>query len=319
MWEPIRFLPVYKSYLWGGRVIPEHFGRSDAPTAGPVAESWELSDRDEGMSRVADGVHIGKSLRELLSEDRAALLGTSMAGAVFPLLIKVIDAAQSLSVQVHPDDESAPKVHGEAKSEAWYVLDARPGAFIYRGIQPGVTPEQFRKAVEAGGVEKLLVRHAVAAGDCIYIPGGTVHAIGAGCLLLEVQQNSNTTFRVYDWNRKDPSGKPRELHLEQAEQVMKFGDKEQHPPAEEGRCVTPYFSMEPITVGKRAVSASDPLKGFTVVFVEEGRVAFQHPGGESEAAAGTTWLIPAALRKCKIANKGSDPARVVIIRGVKGA
>ena len=311
---PIRFKPVYQSYLWGGRTMVERYARSDAPGAGPVAESWEVSDRPDGMS-VADGAAWnGATLRALIAANPETVLGRT-ARDVFPLLIKLIDARETLSVQVHPDDASAAAGLGEAKSEAWYVLAAEPGACVYHGFLPGVTREAAEKGCFDGSVASLMRRIPVSPGEIIYVPGGTVHAIGAGCLLLEVQQNSNTTFRIFDWNRVGPDGKPRALHLEQARQVIRWETPESHSPSEDGRCVTPYFSIEPRELGKRALSLADPLKGFTVVFVEEGPVRWQWADGEIEAAPGTTWLFPAALRKIKVARVADVPGRIVIIRG----
>lgn len=318
--EPIRFNPVYMTYLWGGRRMVDVYGRGDAPAKGPVAESWEVSDRPDGMSLAAGGACAGSSLRELIEANAAGILGSSSHRGVFPLLIKIIDAAQALSVQVHPDDESAARGLGEAKSEAWYILDAKPGAYIYRGFKAGVTLEDFDASLKTGTVEELLVRCPVTSGDLIYIPGGTVHAIGEGCLILEVQQNSNTTYRVYDWNRKGPDGKTRALHLDEARKVIHWQSDEVHQPADDGRCSTPYFTIECTTLGKRALNVVDPLKGFTVVFVEEGSVVFQFDGREVPAVAGTTWLLPASLRKCRLARATpTEPARVVVIRGKPAA
>ncbi|HMO03342.1 MAG TPA: class I mannose-6-phosphate isomerase [Kiritimatiellia bacterium] len=316
-WEPLSFKPVYQTYLWGGRQLVDRLARTDAPASGPVAESWELSDRTDGMSLVAGGTFAGTSLRSLMTEHRDAVIGKAACPGPFPLLIKVIDARETLSVQVHPDDAAAARGIGEAKSEAWYVLDAQPGACVYRGFRPGTTEAEAYTAIAEGRVADLLVRQSVVPGDTIYIPGGTVHAIGEGCLLLEVQQNSNTTYRLFDWNRTGPDGKPRALHLEEARQVIHWETEEQHQPAEGGRCVTPYFSIEPVTLGKRPVSLNDPLRGYTVLFVEEGPVRIDHPNGSLEAATGTTWLIPAALRGAKVARPGTEPARVVIIHGAK--
>ncbi len=315
--EPLHFTPIYQSYLWGGRDLVTRYERSGAPADGPVAESWEVSDRDDGMSIVESGLLTGHSLRSLMADHRDALIGKASSHGPFPLLIKIIDARETLSVQVHPDDAAAAKGVGEAKSEAWYVLDARPGACVYRGFRPGTTEAEAYQAIADGRVADLLVRQSVTPGDTIYIPGGTVHAIGEGCLLLEVQQNSNTTYRLFDWNRIGPDGQPRALHLEEARQVIHWDTGEQHQPADDGRCVTPYFSIEPVTLGKRPVSLADPLRGFTVLFVEDGPVRIDYANGEIVAKTGSSWLIPAALRPCKVARLDNEAARVVIIRGAK--
>jgi mannose-6-phosphate isomerase len=312
---PIRFKPVYQTYLWGGRTMAQRYYRDDAPATGPVAESWEVSDRADGMSVVTGGELDGASFRALMEEHRDEIMGPSITREVFPLLIKLIDARETLSVQVHPDDESASRGLGDAKSEAWYVIAAGPGACVYHGFMPGVTREAAELGFRDGTVAEMMRRISVSPGDIIYVPGGTVHAIGAGCLLLEVQQNSNTTYRLFDWNRTGPDGKPRPLHLEQARQVIHWETAEHHSPSEDGRCVTPYFSIEPRELGKRALSLADPLKGFTVVVVVDGPVLLQYPAGETIAPAGTTWLIPAALRKVKAVRHDSNPGKLVIVRG----
>ena len=318
-WEPLHFTPVYQSYLWGGRDLVERFARTDAPASGPVAESWECSDRLDGMSVVASGAWAGQTLRDLMTENRDAIIGKAACPGPFPLLIKLIDARQTLSVQVHPDDAAAALGIGEAKSEAWYVLDAQPGACVYRGFRPGVSEQEVNDSLRNGTVADLLVRQSVVPGDTIYIPGGTVHAIGEGCLLLEVQQNSNTTYRLFDWNRVGPDGQPRALHLDEAAKVIKWQTDESHQPAEDGRCVTPYFSIEPVVLGKRPVSLTDPLRGYTIVFVEEGPVRFDSPAGSYIGSTGTTWLIPAALKSGKVSRHENEAARVVLIRGMKAA
>ena len=313
----MQFKPVYQPYLWGGRDLVNKYARTDAPASGPVAESWEVSDRSDGMSVVASGPWAGRTLHELLAQHGEALLGKMSQPGHFPLLIKIIDAQKDLSIQVHPDDQTAAQGFGEAKSEAWYVLDAAPGACVYRGFLPGVTEADFDQALRDGTVDELMARQSVVPGDVIYIPGGTVHAIGAGCLLLEVQQNSNTTYRIFDWNRKDANGQPRELHIDQAKKVMMWETVEMHQPAEEGRCITPYFTIETLNVANRPLSIKDPLKGYTILFVEEGAVKIRSPEGDTLAEAGTTWLIPAAMKNVKALSGGVDSARVVLIRGVK--
>jgi mannose-6-phosphate isomerase len=319
-WVPMRFKPVYQTYIWGGRGMVELYGRSDAPATGPVAESWELSDRADGMSVAGTGPLAGQTLRSIIAEHREAILGRTPAGEVFPLLIKLLDARETLSVQVHPDDESARQGHGEAKSEAWYVLHAVPGACVYRGLRPGVSPAEAGQSLTDGTLADKLERVPVDAGDLIYVPGGTVHAIGAGCMLLEVQQNSNTTYRIFDWNRVGPDGQPRALHLDAAGQVARWNTADTHPPADDGRCVTPYFTIEPCAVGRRAMSVADPLRGFTVLFVEEGPVLLVAGGVEQHVAPGTTWLLPAALRQVKVSRVDREtPARIVLIRGGRPA
>lgn len=316
--EPVRFRPVYQSYLWGGRKLADRYGRKDVPPSGPVAESWEVSDRDDGMSVAAEGPFAGCSLRTLMQDHREGILGQSRAGKVFPLLVKVIDARETLSIQVHPDDEAAARGIGEAKSEAWYVLDADPGAFVYCGFRPGVTREEAEASLGKATMPELLVRHPVVRGEVIYIPGGTVHAIGAGCLLLEVQQNSNTTFRLFDYDRKGPDGKTRALHLDEARKVIHWDAGHVRPENKGGCCRTPYFSIESCSVDRAPLPLVDPLGGFTMVFVEEGSIEVAGSHGSRAAGSGTTWLIPASLRDVRALPIDGAPARIVIMRGALG-
>jgi mannose-6-phosphate isomerase len=194
---------------------------------GPVAESWEVSAHPNGPSRVADGPFAGMSLAELTKQAGAALLGDAVfaryAGE-FPVLVKLIDVSSLASVQVHPDDEQARRLEGfpRGKTEAWYIIERSPAARFFLGLTPGVTPASFRAALAEGRARELLAAPEVAAGDCLLVPPGTIHACGEGVLLLEVQQSCDITYRVYDWDRVDEQGRRRELHLEKALQVIDF-------------------------------------------------------------------------------------------------
>ena len=300
---PLRLKPTYQDYLWGGDRIAREFGRQVPP--GLVAESWEVADRPEGMGVVSNGPLAGTPLNQLMRGLDLDLVGQHGRGfKVLPLLIKLIDARQTLSVQVHPDNAGAARHGGEPKTEMWYILAAEPGAFVYSGLRPGVTPEAFAQAVTHQTVEELLVKVPVQAGDAVYIPGGRVHAIGAGCLLLECQQNSNTTYRIYDYGRKGADGKTRELHLEQAVRVIRWDDQgaplavprrvEQTPAGERWEILTsPFFRMEQLRLNGAWKLARD-LTTFRVLFVEQGMVEVTGPYGTETAPRGTTLLIPAA-------------------------
>lgn len=208
---PMLLQPVYKDYVWGSDRIAKHYRREGVPT--PCAESWEVADRPEGMSLVENGPLKGCSLAELVE-----MLGENLLGRPgykhFPLLVKIIDAAELLSVQVHPNEAWSQILHAEPKTEMWYVLEAAKEAYVYAGLKVGIDSNTCMAALGAGQADEVLNRLPVKKGDVIYIPAGTVHAIGPGCLILEVQQNSNTTYRLYDWGRKGADGKPRELHVE---------------------------------------------------------------------------------------------------------
>jgi mannose-6-phosphate isomerase len=209
------FAPLYRRYLWGGRRFASAFGR-DLPPGEDYAESWELVDRGPDQSIVAAGTLAGITLGQLVRERGPELLGGGVSVSAFPLLFKFLDAHQVLSVQVHPDDARAARLTppDRGKTEAWYVVAAEPGSRIYAGLRDGVSPSDLAAGIRAGTCETLLHSFAAGPGDCIFIPAGTVHAIGAGLLVAEIQQSSDTTYRLFDWNRTGPDGRPRQLHVD---------------------------------------------------------------------------------------------------------
>jgi mannose-6-phosphate isomerase len=223
---PLFFKPVFKHYLWGGRNL-EKFGR-DLPSKGVVAESWEISGHPDGLTRVKNGIYAGKTLPELLSLLGEALVGTNNTWALhrgkFPLLIKLLDANRRLSVQVHPDDAYAIENEGNelGKTEMWVVLKADPNARIIYGLAANISPNIFKQAVKTGELVQYLNHIKLQKGDHICVPARTLHAILEGSVIVEIQQNSNTTYRVFDWNRVDDEGNPRDLHLQKALDVIDF-------------------------------------------------------------------------------------------------
>lgn len=222
MYYPIKFTPVYKDYIWGGRYF-EKFER-ELPD-GILAESWELSCHRNGVSIAANGELEGKALPEIVKADPKNILGTKFPSDCLevPLLIKLIDANDRLSVQVHPDDNYAAVYEGGlGKNEMWYVMDAKPGAKLVAGLKPGVTKEVFTEAVKDNRIEECLSEVEVYPGDVINIPAGLVHAIGSGIVIAEIQQMSDTTYRVFDYNRVDSNGVGRPLHLDKALDVINF-------------------------------------------------------------------------------------------------
>jgi mannose-6-phosphate isomerase len=309
---PLRFEPILRELIWGGRrlgtVLHKPIGG-----ASDYAESWEVSDYHDQVSVVSDGPLAGTSLRDLVRSCAMELLGPAVGPRdQFPLLVKFIDANQDLSVQVHPDDEKGRRlVNDNGKTEAWVILAAEPGSVIYAGLKPGVGPDQFRRAIQSGEVEPLLHRFAARPGDSILIEAGTVHAIGAGVLLAEIQQMSDATFRVFDWNRVGTDGKPRELHVEQAMESIDF----QRGPV---NAITPevedldgdatrerlarsrYFALERLTI-KRATTVGRPDR-FTILMGLKGRCEII----ESQAKRairlnfGQTLLLPAGVGECPI-------------------
>ncbi len=227
---PLTFTPVLKHYLWGGRNL-ERLGRI-LPPQGVVAESWEISGHQNGVTAVDNGPFAGRLLTDLHAELGLDLIGRNSAWAQarhkFPLLIKLLDANLPLSVQVHPNDDFARTHEGNelGKTEMWVVLQAAPNAELILGVKAGTTPAAFRQAVESGRLEPFLHRLPVQAGDHICVPAGSLHAIMSGLLIAEIQQNSDTTYRVYDWNRVGDDGRPRPLHLEKAMAVINFAQVE---------------------------------------------------------------------------------------------
>jgi len=297
---PLTFQPVYLSYLWGGQRIATFFDRPHTP---PVcAESWEVSDRPEGPSRVANGPWQSCSLADLIRSYPQEILGPHAPSPRFPLLIKLIDAAQRLSLQVHPDNSSAAAVGGEPKTELWVVLDATPDAYVYAGFKEPLTPDRFQTALATRSLPNLLHRVAVQAGDALFIPGGRVHAIGEGCLLLEIQQNSNTTFRVHDWDRIGPDGRSRALHLDQALKVIDWNNTESglirfpRPPSPNPTLLLecPLFRVEQIGIREPIEWTRHP-DGFQILFIAEGSLFLEGGGIETQAPRGSSWLIPAGM------------------------
>lgn len=217
--EPFLLRPAGKDYLWGGTRLKTEYGKRLPLT--PLAETWECSAHPDGPSAAASGPWAGQSLPDILAA-RPELLGRRYAAlGTLPVLIKLIDAEQDLSVQVHPDDAYARAREGQAgKTELWYVVDARPGARLVRGFEHDMTPALLRDAAARGDLEKHLHSAAVHPGDVFFIPPGTVHAIGAGCLIAEIQQSSNVTYRLYDYNRRDKNGRLRPLHMDRALDVL---------------------------------------------------------------------------------------------------
>jgi mannose-6-phosphate isomerase len=217
--EPLVFEPYLRPMIWGGRVFEHRLGKK-LPTEGVFGESWELSAHPHHMSRVAEGPLRGMSLTEVWERRQAEIAGSEVpSGAKFPWLIKFLDCRGHLSVQVHPDDATARELLGDesGKTEAWVILDAEPGARVYAGLKPGTTRADLERHFDAGTVVECLHSFTPRAGDCVFLPAGTVHAVGGGGVLFaEVQQSSDATFRLFDWNRLGPDGKPRALHREAA-------------------------------------------------------------------------------------------------------
>jgi mannose-6-phosphate isomerase len=304
---PLKFKPRFVGKMWGGRKIETVLGKS--PPAGAIGESWEVYDFPPGVvdesagwisAEVAEGRLAGKTLHELVGEFGRDLYGdVPLVGphGQFPILIKFLDAREDLSVQVHPDAAYA-KTHPTAhlKNEAWFIVQADPGSRLLMGLKPGVTRQRFKKSIADGSVESTINSIPVKAGDCLYLPSGTVHALGAGILAAEVQTPSDTTYRVFDFNRNDPStGNPRPLHVEQAMQCIDFSA-----PAPPRLSLGPdlvkcdHFTIRKIAAkkGREVIIPSGEPK---VLMFITGRGRLLAPGHDSNFTAGDTILLPAGL------------------------
>jgi mannose-6-phosphate isomerase len=216
MLDPLTFVPLYQERVWGGRALAGFPGRTLPPDR-PIGESWEIVDRPEAQSVIADGPLAGLTLHAALRARGADLLGPAWPiGRPFPILVKWLDCADRLSLQVHPPAELATELGGEPKTENWFIAAAQPGAALIVGLRPGVDRQTFERAIAENSLDRCVNRVPVAPGDSVLVRSGTVHAIDAGNLILEIQQNSDTTYRVYDWGRVGLDGKPRQLHLEES-------------------------------------------------------------------------------------------------------
>lgn len=226
---PLALTSFFKTVIWGGRKLETVFHRTLPDDHSPVGEAWEICERPEFSSCVLNGPLKGRTLGSLIEEFGAGLLGSRVNGSRFPLLVKILDARDRLSLQVHPDEAACARLGGEAepKTEMWYVIGADPGAKIVAGVAPDASPDAFWPNVNSADIEKQLHVYDAQAGDVFFIRAGCVHAIGGGNLILEVQQNSDTTYRISDWGRLGADGKPRALHVDQARECVNFAMREE--------------------------------------------------------------------------------------------
>ncbi len=272
--HPLIFEPIFKRRIWGGERLRHVFGK-DVPADQPIGESWELADLPDDKSVVASGPAAGKRIDELVRQwDRALTGRVPLFQGSFPLLIKFLDAQQDLSVQVHPDEAMAKRLGGDlrVKHEAWYVLETEGDAAIYKGLEPSVTRESFASAIEAGTCAELLHRVPVKPGDCHYLPSGTVHALGAGVLVAEIQTPSDVTYRVFDWNRVDSAtGQPRELHVAEALECIHFG------PADESAMKRSHVASHWTTVTRLVTCESFIIEKVRMAVGVEQRIAYAEP------------------------------------------
>lgn len=226
--QPLTFKPLYQARVWGGRRLEKLLGRTLPDASTPYGESWEISDRPGEQSLLCGkGTSPGISLHDLWTHHREAVFGKMLldcAAPRYPLLMKILDACDDLSIQVHPPASAAEALGGEPKTEMWFIAHAEPGARIYAGLRPGISRADFEAAIRAGTVADCVQVLEPKAGDCLFLPSGRIHAIGAGLLIYEIQQNSDTTYRVFDWNRVGLDGKPRDLHVQESLASIDFTD-----------------------------------------------------------------------------------------------
>jgi mannose-6-phosphate isomerase len=310
MLYPFTFHPIFKERVWGGRELERLYGKI-LPSGTPIGESWEISDRPGDASVIANGPLAGKNLRWLMENHRAELLGDAKPANEnrFPLLCKILDAREKLSLQVHPPASKAAELGGEPKTEMWFIAAAAPNAELFVGLKRGVTRTEFEKKVRTGEVAECFHRVPVRAGDAMFLPSGRVHAIGAGLVIFEIQQNSDTTYRVFDWNRVGLDGKSRELHVAQSLASIDFNDFE--PTRVETKFVadgkiqkralvnSPLFNVEAWKLNSGAGSLLQPKK-LQLIAVPNGEVEIKSGATAVKLSAGQFSLIPASLERTEI-------------------
>ena len=303
---PYLFQPILKEIIWGGTDIRPFKGMT--PTQEKIGESWELSHVDGDFSVVTYGADKGKTIDELIREYGESLLGSEVMkrfGTRFPLLIKFIDAWDDLSIQVHPDDVLAEKRHHSfGKTEMWYVIKATPDAALYCGFSQPIDADEYVRRVEDNSIMEVLKRYNVTAGDVFFLPAGRVHAIGAGCFIAEIQQTSNITYRIYDYNRKGADGKGRELHTELAKDAIDYtfqSDYRTHYTPQPGAAVElvqcPYFTTRLLETETPMMRDYATLDSFVVYICMAGSVELRDDNGnELTVSQGQTVLFPATTQ-----------------------
>jgi mannose-6-phosphate isomerase len=310
MLYPFVFNPIFKDRIWGGREIEKLYGQK-LPPGKPIGEAWEISDRPGDESVVANGPLAGKNLRWLMQHHAVEILGEARPAAEnrFPILCKILDAREKLSLQVHPPAKKAAELKGEPKTEMWYIADATPDASLYVGLKRGVTRVEFEQKIADGSVADCFHKIPVRAGDTMFLPSGRVHAIGDGLVIFEIQQNSDTTYRVFDWNRTGLDGKPRELHIAQSLASIDFDDfepklaPENYHPADGFKfrllAEDPLFTVQEMAF-ENAGSYSPAGNYLRVIAVTKGVAQVGDGTAFASLKAGQFCLIPACLNNVEI-------------------
>jgi len=292
---PLKFKPIFKQRIWGGQKLREVFNK-DIPPFKKIGESWELADLPDDKSVIANGELAGQTLSSAIKKYPKEITGVQNFSGQFPLLIKFIDAEDILSVQVHPDSQTCRRMgKGNPKTECWYIISAVPGAVIYKGLKKGVTREKFSKAIKEGSVAELLEKVPVETGQCHFLPAGTAHSIGAGLLIAEIQTPSDTTYRVFDWNRVDDTGKARPLHIEEALESINFNAAGSNfPITTVGRLVNcEYFKIDKGHQAKGCETLLSPGKMKTLIILTGSGEILGDDEVSVEFRAGDCLLVPA--------------------------
>jgi len=310
---PLTFRPILKERVWGGTKLKQLYGKP-LPPGVPIGESWEISDRPGDVSVIATGPLAGNDLHWLVQHHTKELVGeTKLHNGRFPLLIKLLDCRQKLSLQVHPPPAKAAQLGGEPKTEMWYIADAAPGAELYVGLKRGVTPELFQQKIRSGTVAECFHRVNVRSGDAMFLPSGRVHAIGGGLVIFEIQENSDTTYRVFDWNRVGLDGKPRALHVTESLASIDFSDFEPALVSPQTHQVdglntrrlvdNPLFKVEALSApAEKAIVLDKPQ--LRIIGVVEGRVIVSDGADSVELSRGQFCLIPACLEATELSLAG---------------
>lgn len=323
MLYPLLFKPIFQERIWGGRNLESLYGKALPPRV-PIGESWEISDRPEAQSEIINGPLAGKTLQWLMQNHAPELMGTARPlNGRFPLLVKILDAREKLSLQVHPAASKARSFGGEPKTEIWYITRAEPAAELYVGLRQGASRFEFESRIKDGTVAKCFHRIPVRAGDAMFLPSGRVHAIGAGLVIFEIQQNSDTTYRVFDWNRVDAQGKPRQLHVEQSLECIDFQDFEPDPihadvpeaqPANvqiQTLIEDPLFSVETVSLVPHA-HIDYSLAVPHIIAMIEGKATIHHDSFPVELSSGQFCLVPAGMKNMKI--EATSTARFLVTK-----
>ena len=309
MTSPLTFAPIFMERMWGGRRLESEFGKKLPPNT-CIGESWEIADRPEAQSIVANSSLKGKTLHELWKQNRHDIFGDVPETPRFPLLIKLLDAQERLSLQVHPPEEVAAKLGGEPKTEFWYVAIADPGAELFLGFRELIRREQFKRALDKGPVEDCVQKIRVKAGDAMFLPAGRLHAVGGGNLLVEIQQNSDTTYRVFDWNRTAADGTLRQLHVDQALQCIDFTDVGPHLIEPKGEVLIKHELFEIEKWNLDSSRGIAPLGQFAIVCCLTGSLRC----ASADLAPGEFFLVPASLetRQLQPQSEGTSLLRITI-------